>query len=85
MASAKRPAPAESQAASASGDTATGGIAPGDGTAAIAEGRVRAVIDAILPTVDGGRFPAKRIAGESVAIEAHCFTDGHDKLRVVLK
>ena len=48
------------------------------------EGRVRAVIDAVLPAVDGGRFPIKRIAGETVEIEAHCFTDGHDKLRVVL-
>src|SRR5258708_27238891 len=53
--------------------------------AAVAEGRVRAVIDPVLPHVDGGRFPAKRIAGEAVAIEAHCFTDGHDKLRVVLR
>jgi starch synthase (maltosyl-transferring) len=57
----------------------------GQGMAAIAEGRVRAVIDAVLPTVDGGRFPAKRIAGEVVGIEAHCFTDGHDKLRVALR
>jgi starch synthase (maltosyl-transferring) len=48
------------------------------------EGRVRAVIDAVLPAVDGGRFPIKCIAGEAVGIEAHCFTDGHDKLRVVL-
>lgn len=71
----QRKAPVPSQASSLSGDT----------TAAIAEGRVRAVIDAILPTVDGGRFPAKRIAGEDVAIEAHCFTDGHDQLRVVLR
>ena len=54
-------------------------------TAAIAEGRLRAVIDALFPAVDGGRFPIKRIAGESIAIEAHCFTDGHDKLRVVLR
>jgi starch synthase (maltosyl-transferring) len=46
---------------------------------------VRAVIDAVLPSVDGGRFPIKRIAGEAVAIEAHCFADGHDKLRVVLR
>ena len=45
----------------------------------------RAVIDAVLPNVDGGRFPAKRIAGEAVAVEAHCFTDGHDRLRVVLR
>lgn len=54
-------------------------------TASIQEGRVRAVIDAVLPVVDCGRFPAKRIAGEPVCIEAHCFTDGHDKLRVVLR
>jgi starch synthase (maltosyl-transferring) len=46
---------------------------------------VRAVIDAVLPIVDGGRFPAKRIAGEPVAVEAHCFTDGHDQIRVVLR
>ncbi|MDP9089145.1 MAG: alpha-1,4-glucan--maltose-1-phosphate maltosyltransferase [Pseudomonadota bacterium] len=35
--------------------------------------------------VDCGRFAAKRIAGEAVAVEAHCFADGHDKLRVVLR
>ena len=50
-----------------------------------AEGRVRAVVDALLPAVDGGRFPSKCIAGEAVAVEAHCFTDGHDRLRVVLR
>jgi starch synthase (maltosyl-transferring) len=49
------------------------------------EGRVRAVIDAVQPAVDGGRFPSKGIAGEAVEVEAHCFTDGHDKLRVVLR
>ncbi|HEY5265129.1 MAG TPA: maltotransferase domain-containing protein, partial [Steroidobacteraceae bacterium] len=53
-------------------------------TASVREGRARAVIDAVSPVVDGGRFAAKRIAGEPVAVEAHCFTDGHDKLRVVL-
>jgi len=35
--------------------------------------------------VDAGRFRAKCIAGEAVRIEAHCFTDGHDKLGVVLR
>jgi len=49
------------------------------------DGRVRAVIDAVLPCVDGGRFAAKRIAGEPVEIEAHCLTDGHDLLRVMLR
>lgn len=48
------------------------------------DGRMRAVIDRLSPLVDGGRFPAKRIAGEAVCIEADCFTDGHDQLRVVL-
>jgi starch synthase (maltosyl-transferring) len=56
-----------------------------EATATIAEGRVRAVIDAVVPVVDCGRFAAKRIAGEAVAVEAHCFADGHDKLRVVLR
>ena len=46
---------------------------------------MRAVIDAVLPAIDGGRFPVKRIAGEAVNVEAHCFTDGHDRLRVVLR
>jgi starch synthase (maltosyl-transferring) len=56
----------------------------GSATQGIPEGRVRAVIDAVLPVVDGGRFPAKRLAGEPVHVEAHCFTDGHDGLRAVL-
>lgn len=48
------------------------------------DGRRRAVIDAVLPVVDGGRFPVKCIAGDRIRVEAHCFTDGHDKLRTVL-
>ena len=50
----------------------------------ITEGRRRAVIEGVQPTVDGGRFAAKRVAGESVVVTAHCFTDGHDSLRVAL-
>src|ERR1700737_3575385 len=68
--------------------TKTAAVPAAAGTGAtlgIREGRVRAVIDAVLPAVDGGRFPVKCIAGEAVGIEAHCFTDGHDKLRVVLR
>ncbi len=73
-----RAAAAKTQAAaSAAGEV---GAAP-----RVHEGRARAVIDAVLPAVDGGRFPVKRIAGEAVGIEAHCFTDGHDKLRVMLR
>jgi starch synthase (maltosyl-transferring) len=51
----------------------------------LGDGRVRAAIDAVVPSVDAGRFPAKSIAGEPVRIEAHCLNDGHDKLRVVLR
>ncbi|HEY0844264.1 MAG TPA: maltotransferase domain-containing protein [Noviherbaspirillum sp.] len=43
----------------------------------------RIAIEAIAPTVDGGRFPVKRTVGECVSIEADVFTDGHDKLAVV--
>ena len=48
------------------------------------EGRVRAVIDAVRPSVDGGRFAVKRIAGDRCVVEADCFCDGHDTLRVLL-
>ena len=49
------------------------------------DGRIRAVIDAVLPAVDGGRFAVKRVAGESVRFTAHSFTDGHEVLRVMLR
>ncbi|QSI31130.1 DUF3416 domain-containing protein [Variovorax sp. RKNM96] len=49
-----------------------------------ADGAVRAVIDAVLPCVDNGRFAVKCVAGERVTVRAHCFTDGHDVLRVQL-
>jgi len=48
------------------------------------EGRARAVVDAVLPAVDGGRYAVKRIEGEPLEVEAHCFADGHDVLRARL-
>ncbi|MDH4175873.1 MAG: alpha-1,4-glucan--maltose-1-phosphate maltosyltransferase, partial [Betaproteobacteria bacterium] len=48
------------------------------------DGRVRAVIDAVRPAVDGGRFAVKRVAGEALEVEVHCFADGHDVLRARL-
>jgi starch synthase (maltosyl-transferring) len=45
-----------------------------------ADGRIRVVIENVAPAVDGGRFPIKRVAGETVTVEADCFTDGHDAL-----
>jgi starch synthase (maltosyl-transferring) len=44
----------------------------------------RIVIDNVAPTVDQGRFAAKRVVGDAIAIEADVFTDGHDLLAVDL-
>jgi starch synthase (maltosyl-transferring) len=44
----------------------------------------RIVIDNVVPTVDQGRFAAKRVVGDTIAIEADVFTDGHDLLAVDL-
>ncbi|MDM0079164.1 alpha-1,4-glucan--maltose-1-phosphate maltosyltransferase [Variovorax sp. J31P179] len=49
------------------------------------DGRSRAVVDAVLPAVDGGRFAAKCVAGEHFRVTAHVFTDGHDAPRVMLQ
>ena len=42
------------------------------------KGRCRAVIECVEPEIDGGRFPIKRVVGESVSVEADVFADGHD-------
>jgi starch synthase (maltosyl-transferring) len=49
-------------------------------TVAIDDGRKRAAIENVRPSVDAGRFPAKRIVGDSIDVEADCFADGHDVL-----
>src|SRR5882672_7197530 len=43
------------------------------------------LIEAISPSVDGGRHPAKGIAGEPCRIEADVFRDGHGLIRAVVK
>ena len=42
--------------------------------------RPRLVIERVGPQVDGGEFPAKRVAGEIVTVEAVFFGDGHEQL-----
>jgi starch synthase (maltosyl-transferring) len=42
------------------------------------------VIQQLAPTVDGGRYPAKRCAGDRVSVEADIFRDGHELLRAVV-
>ena len=39
----------------------------------------------MAPDVDHGRFPAKRVIGEFVTVEADIFADGHDTLAAVLR
>jgi starch synthase (maltosyl-transferring) len=48
------------------------------------DGRRRVVIENVSPRVDDGRFPVKRLVGDSVVVEADVFADGHDEVRAVL-
>ncbi len=41
----------------------------------------RLVVANVTPAVDGGRFAAKRVTGESCAVGADVFREGHDVLR----
>jgi starch synthase (maltosyl-transferring) len=45
----------------------------------------RVIIEAVQPTVDGGRFPAKRIVGQAVDVTADIFMDGHEVLAARLR
>ncbi len=40
----------------------------------------RIVIESVTPQVDCGRFPAKRVAGDTVTVQADIFRDSHDQL-----
>ena len=42
------------------------------------EGRKRIIIEEIQPSVNDGRYPAKRILGDQVEVTAAIFGDGHD-------
>ena len=45
-----------------------------------ADGQRRVVIERVLPEIDCGRFPIKRVVGETVVVEADVFADGHDQV-----
>ncbi|HEY5020004.1 MAG TPA: maltotransferase domain-containing protein, partial [Steroidobacteraceae bacterium] len=53
-------------------------LRPGSVTAAIEAPRIR--IERITPSVDEGRLPSKGIVGQTIAVEADIFMDGHDLL-----
>ena len=50
----------------------------------IAMDRRRVVVEGITPEVDDGRFPIKRVIGETVRVEADVFTDGHEAVSCAL-
>ena len=44
------------------------------------DGRQRVIVARVSPEIDGGRFPIKRVVGETVIVEADVFADGHDQV-----
>jgi starch synthase (maltosyl-transferring) len=44
----------------------------------------RIVIEGVTPELDGGRFAVKRTAGDTLAVEADVFLDGHDAIAAAL-
>ncbi len=48
----------------------------------LAESRI--AIEGVWPEIDGGRFPAKRVVGDRLTVEADIFSDGHDKIDAAL-
>ena len=56
----------------------------GSGIVKDINGKLRAVIENVSPCIEGGLFPARRVQGETVIVEADIFTDGHDALAAAL-
>jgi starch synthase (maltosyl-transferring) len=52
---------------------------------ALSPGQSRAVIEGVKPEIDCGKYPIKRVVGESVTVEADIFGDGHDVVSAVLR
>jgi len=49
------------------------------------EGRQRAVIQAVEPQLECGRYPVKRLLGDTLAVTADIMADGHDALAARLR
>ena len=48
------------------------------------EGQKRASIENVVPQIDCGKYPIKRVVNERVEVHADIFTDGHDKVQAIL-
>ena len=64
---------------------ATGPALNGHITLGLDDGRRRAVVERVTPEIDGGRYPIKRIVGDSVVVECDAFADGHDLLGLAVR
>ncbi|AWG22557.1 alpha-1,4-glucan--maltose-1-phosphate maltosyltransferase [Flavobacterium faecale] len=49
------------------------------------QNQTRIVIENVLPQLDSGAFPVKRIVGQPVHVTAAVFSDGHDVIEVCVK
>src|SRR5437016_11332581 len=45
----------------------------------------RVIIRGVKPELECGRFPIKRVVGETVAVEANIFADGHEAIEGVVR
>ncbi|HTH96695.1 MAG TPA: maltotransferase domain-containing protein [Stellaceae bacterium] len=45
----------------------------------------RCVVERPLPMLDGGKWPVKRVVGETLQVTADIFRDGHDKVAAALR
>ncbi|WP_347156753.1 alpha-1,4-glucan--maltose-1-phosphate maltosyltransferase [Pontibacter chitinilyticus] len=45
------------------------------------EGTKRVVIEHVIPQINCGRYPAKRVVGEELVVTADVFADGHDEVK----
>ena len=56
-----------------------------NGLATYGEGRQRVIVERVTPELDCGRYPIKRVPGETVVVECDAFADGHDVLACVVR
>ncbi len=45
----------------------------------------RVLVEAVRPNVEGGRFPVRRVVGESVRVTADVFADSHDRVAAAVR
>jgi starch synthase (maltosyl-transferring) len=76
------PPPAPSQGR---GKASPSPLGEGRGEGALRPAPAFAVVENVTPCIDGGRFPAKRVVGETVEVNASCFAHGHELVACVVR